>query len=150
MGKYGRLAGQILRVQTRISKNFIQILPQMGRHCRDMLSDQVFLNELAEFILKSKNRNEDFLQPVFLKFLVSGKQAREIAAEAALKLLEILDSSVPEDFKKKVEEKLAISKKKLEEKKKDKKIEKDKSGKIDKKKGKKKKNSETSENLKIT
>ena len=40
--KYGRLAGQILRVQTRISKNFIQILPQMGRHCRDMLSDQGF------------------------------------------------------------------------------------------------------------
>ena len=39
---YGRLAGQILRVQTRITKNYIQILPQMGRHCRDMLSDQGF------------------------------------------------------------------------------------------------------------
>ena len=46
--KYGRLAGQILRVQTRISKNFIQILPQMGRHCRDMLSDQGFHIKIPE------------------------------------------------------------------------------------------------------
>lgn len=37
---YGRLAGQILRIQTKMTQNFVQILPLMGRHCRDMLSDQ--------------------------------------------------------------------------------------------------------------
>ena len=40
LGQHGRLAGQILRIQTKMTRNFGQILPLMGRHCRDMLSDQ--------------------------------------------------------------------------------------------------------------
>jgi hypothetical protein len=40
LASYGRLAGQVLRIQTKITKNYTQILPLMGRHCRDMLSDQ--------------------------------------------------------------------------------------------------------------
>ena len=118
LSNYGRLAGQVLRIQTKMTENFVQILPLMGRHCRDMLSDQgmflniilktassefyncrqllfpqhsfparVFLNEIANHVLKSKNRNDEFLEKILLKFFVSGKQAREIAAAGALKLV---------------------------------------------------------------
>ena len=40
MGIHGRFAGQIFRVLLRACDNFQVVLPLLGRHCRDMLSDQ--------------------------------------------------------------------------------------------------------------
>lgn len=40
MGIHGRFAGQIFRVLLRACENFQVVLPLLGRHCRDMLSDQ--------------------------------------------------------------------------------------------------------------
>ena len=103
MGIHGRFAGQIFRVLLRACENFQVVLPLLGRHCRDMLSDQskfkflkilhqltnlVFLFEIAQHLLKTKkNLNEDVFQKIFLKFFVSGKQPREIAAKFAGKVI---------------------------------------------------------------
>ena len=62
------------------------VLPLFGRNCRDMLSDQVFLHEIGVFIHRSKDYSDEFLTPFMLKFLLSGKQAREFAAKGLLKI----------------------------------------------------------------
>lgn len=82
------------------------ILPLFGRNCRDMLSDQVFLHEAGHYVISSKNRSDEFLTPFLLKFLLSGKQAREIAAQAATKLVSQLDGAVSDNLKAKIEEKI--------------------------------------------
>ncbi|CBY22036.1 unnamed protein product [Oikopleura dioica] len=163
MGIHGRFAGQIFRVLLRACENFQVVLPLLGRHCRDMLSDQIFLFEIAQHLLKSKkNINEDLFQKIFLKFFVSGKQPREIAAKFAGKIIENLGDVITPEFKTLYEEKLKKSKDK-EKKEKDKKKKKDKkeetedsvprdtkSGKVSKKKGKKGKIDKNSESLKLT
>ena len=71
-----------------------------------MLSDQVFLHEAGHYVISSKNRSDEFLTPFLLKFLLSGKQAREIAAQAATKLVSQLDGGVSDNLKAKIEEKI--------------------------------------------
>ena len=71
-----------------------------------MLSDQVFLHEAGHYVISSKNRSDEFLTPFLLKFLLSGKQAREIAAQAATKLVSQLDGTVSDNLKAKIEEKI--------------------------------------------
>lgn len=50
MGIHGRFAGQIFRVLLRACENFQVVLPLLGRHCRDMLSDQSNLKFSQKFI----------------------------------------------------------------------------------------------------
>ncbi|CAG5108539.1 Oidioi.mRNA.OKI2018_I69.chr1.g3845.t1.cds [Oikopleura dioica] len=162
MGIHGRFAGQLFRVLLRACENFQVILPLLGRHCRDMLSDQIFLFEIAQHLIKTKkNMNEDLFQKIFLKFFVSGKQPREIAAKFAEKIIETLGEVITPEFKSQYEEKLKKSKEKEKKdkdkkKKKDKKedaddaVPRDKSGKVSKKKGKKGKIDKTSDPLKLT
>jgi len=145
ISNHGRFSGQLLRLQIKLfpEVSYPVILPLFGRNCRDMLSDQVFLHEAGHYVISSKNRSDEFLTPFLLKFLLSGKQAREIAAQAATKLVSQLDGTVSENLKAKIEEKIKAPKKKEKEKKdkdktKDKKKEK-KKNKIEKTKTKEKK-----------
>ena len=72
-----------------------------------MLSDQVFLHEVGHYIWKKRNLiSDEFITPFFLKFLLSGKQAREIAAAAATKLMEIPEITLSDALKAKCHEKL--------------------------------------------
>jgi hypothetical protein len=54
MGIHGRFAGQIFRVLLRACENFQVVLPLLGRHCRDMLSDQSNLKFSQKFLYINK------------------------------------------------------------------------------------------------
>lgn len=154
MSLHGRLAGQIFRMMVRSCKNFTTVLPLLGRYCRDMLSDQIFLFEVGGHLVRNKAKlNEDIFQKTILKFFVSGKQPREISAKFAIKILESLGDVITPEFQQLFDEKMKKSKDKDKKKKKEKKeddetLTKDKSGKVSKKKGKKK--VQVSDSLKLT
>ena len=51
--KTGRFSGQLLRLQLQLFPeiaSYQTVLPLFGRNCRDMLSDQVFLHEIGQFL----------------------------------------------------------------------------------------------------
>ena len=125
----GRFSGQLLRLQLQLFPDLVSyqtVLPLFGRNCRDMLSDQgkgcfifqfwrkklrinhikVFLHELGTYVIRSKNVTDDFLTPFLLKFLLSGKQAREFALKVAKKLVEDLNGQISEALKSKIDEKI--------------------------------------------
>ena len=105
---HGRFSGQLLRLHIKLLPDISYpiILPLFGRKCRDMLSDQLFLYEVGHYIWRKKNYSDEFLTPFLLKFLLSGKQAREIAAAAATKLMEIPEITLSDAMKAKCQEKL--------------------------------------------
>lgn len=129
----GRFSGQLLRLQLQLFPDLVSyqtVLPLFGRNCRDMLSDQgkgvifsicdkkklkinqmqVFLHELGTYVIRSKNVTDDFLTPFLLKFLLSGKQAREFALKVAKKLVEDLNGQISEGLKSKIDEKINAGK----------------------------------------
>lgn len=71
---------------------------------------QVFLHELGTYVIRSKNVTDDFLTPFLLKFLLSGKQAREFALKVAKKLVEDLNGQISEGLKSKIDEKINAGK----------------------------------------